>query len=51
MKDEKNKDETSYWLELLARAEIVSCPKLAPRRQKTDELLAIFTTISKNAKR
>ena len=47
----KELDETSYWLELLVRSEIVAAPKLASLRDETDQLLAIFTTISKNAKR
>jgi four helix bundle protein len=47
----KELDETSYWLELIVRAEIVSAAKLAALRQENEELLAIFTTISKNAKR
>jgi four helix bundle protein len=34
-----------------ALAEIVPSPKLAALRQENDELLALFTTISKNAKR
>ena len=47
----KELDETSYWLELLVRSEIVAATKLASLRDETDQLLAIFTTISKNAKR
>lgn len=47
----KELDEADYWLELLVRAEIVPVSKLAALRQETNELLAIFTTISKNAKR
>jgi four helix bundle protein len=47
----KELDETSYWLELLVRSEIVTPRKLAALRQENEELLAIFTTISKNAKR
>lgn len=47
----KELDETSYWLELLVRSGIVSEAKLANLRDETDQLLAIFTTISKNAKR
>lgn len=46
----KELDETSYWLELIVRAEIVPITKLAALRQENDELLAIFTTISKKAK-
>ena len=47
----KELDETSYWLELLVRSEIVTPRKLAALRQENEGLLAIFTTISKNAKR
>ncbi|MEI7910139.1 MAG: four helix bundle protein [Verrucomicrobiota bacterium] len=47
----KELDETDYWLELLVRAEIVPAPELATLRDETNQLLAIFTTISKNAKR
>lgn len=47
----KELDETDYWLELIVRAEIVPAPKFAALRQETNELLAIFTAISKNAKR
>ncbi len=46
----KELDETSYWLELIVRAEIVSTAKLAALRQENEELLAMFTTISKKAK-
>jgi four helix bundle protein len=47
----KELDETSYWLELLVRSEIVPQPKLAALRDETDQLLAIFTTISKKGQR
>jgi len=47
----KELDETDYWLELIVRAEIVPPTKLAALRDETNQLLAIFTTISKNAKR
>jgi len=43
-------DETTYWLELLADAAIFPADKLALIRNETDQLLAIFTTISKNKK-
>jgi len=46
----KELDETSYWLELLVRAEIVAETKLASLRDENQQLLAIFTTISKKAK-
>ncbi len=47
----KELDESTYWLELLVRSEIVPAPKLASLRDEANQLLAIFTTISKNAKR
>lgn len=47
----KELDETDYWLELILRAEIVPAPKLSALRDETNPLLAILTTISKNAKR
>jgi four helix bundle protein len=43
-------EETGYWLELLVDGGIVSEKKLAPLRQETDELTAIFVTIVKKAK-
>ena len=46
----KELDETAYWLELLSDAGIVAEAKLAPLRDECDQLLAIFTTISKRAK-
>jgi four helix bundle protein len=47
----KELDESDYWLELLVRSETVPAPKLAALRDETNQLLAIFTTISINAKR
>jgi four helix bundle protein len=46
----KELDETSYWLELLVRSEIVPATKLTALRDENNQLLAIFTTISKKAK-
>jgi four helix bundle protein len=46
----KELDESSYWLELLVRPEIVPETKLAPLRDENNQLLAIFTTISRKAK-
>lgn len=46
----KELDETSYWLELLVRSETVQETKLANLRDENNQLLAIFTTISKKAK-
>lgn len=46
----KELDETSFWLELLVRAGIVPESKLSALRDENEQLLAIFTTISKKAK-
>lgn len=46
----KGLDETAYWLELLVDSKVVSEGKLSSLRDECDQLLAIFTTISKNAK-
>jgi four helix bundle protein len=46
----KELDETDYWLELLVDSGIVPSAKLAPLRDECDQLLAIFTTISRRAK-
>src|SRR5437899_3716490 len=40
-------EETSYWLELLVDAKIVSSDELASITQECDELTAIFVTILK----
>ncbi|MGH8557162.1 MAG: four helix bundle protein [Methylococcales bacterium] len=46
----KELDETAYWLELLEESSIIAAEKLGPLRDECDQLLAIFTTISKKAK-
>ena len=46
----KELDESAYWLELLADSGIVPQTKFAPLRDECNQLLAIFTTISKKAK-
>jgi len=46
----KELEETAYWLELLVDGKVVSQVKLAPLLDETDQLLAIFTTISKKCK-
>jgi len=46
----KELDETAYWLELLADANIVEANRLAPLQDETNQLLAILTTISKKTK-
>jgi four helix bundle protein len=43
-------DESSYWIELLIEADIVSEPKLLPLLNETNELIAIFTSIVKSQK-
>ncbi len=43
-------DESIYWLELLIEAEIIPKSKLNNLLQETNELIAIFTTISKKVK-
>ncbi len=47
----KELEESSYWLELLVDSATVSSRKMTPLLQETDELLAIFTTISKKTKK
>jgi four helix bundle protein len=44
-------DETAYWLEMLVRSGIVSDDKLQSLRAECDELIAIFVSIIKKAKR
>jgi len=46
----KELEESAYWLELLVDSGTVSSPKMAALLQENSELLAIFTTISKNTK-
>ncbi len=46
----KELDETAYWLELLEESSIIKAEKLLPLRDECNQLLAIFTTISKKAK-
>ena len=46
----KELDETSYWLELLVESDIVQFKLLEPLQDECNQLLAIFTTISKKAK-
>ncbi len=44
-------DETDYWLELLGEAEIVSYARLSDLRTEANELIAIFVTSVKTAKK
>jgi four helix bundle protein len=46
----KEIEETSYWLELLVQANIMSDSKLAALRQECDELIAIFVSIIKRSR-
>jgi four helix bundle protein len=46
----KEQEETAYWLELLVDSVCVTAAKASALLQETNELLAIFTTISKNTK-
>lgn len=43
-------DESEYWLELLAESNTIDASNIDPHLQETRELLAILTTILKNAK-
>ena len=44
-------DESGYWMELLVESAIVPAKTLQDLQDETDQLLAILTTISKNAKK
>jgi four helix bundle protein len=44
-------EETTYWLELLTDSGIVSEARLADLRREADELIAIFVSSVKTAKR
>lgn len=46
----KELDETAYWLELLIDGRLVPAAKLSSLQDETHQLLAILTTIAKNAK-
>ena len=48
---QREADETLYWLELLAESGLVKKQRLTEVLQEADELLAILTAISRNAKR
>jgi four helix bundle protein len=43
-------DETLYWLELLMEEKLVPTTKLQPLADESNELVAIFVTIIKNAR-
>lgn len=44
-------DETDWWLELLAETGFVKSARLEELRDETQQLIAIFVTCIKNAKR
>jgi four helix bundle protein len=46
----KELDESSYWFELLEETGTVTSANLEPLQKECDELLAIFTTITKKCK-
>jgi four helix bundle protein len=46
----KELDESSYWFELLKETGITTAVNLEPLQKECNELLAIFTTISKKCK-
>jgi four helix bundle protein len=46
----KEADETLYWLELLLDESFVPATRLQPLLNEANELVAIFTTISKHSK-
>jgi four helix bundle protein len=46
----KELDETAYWLELLVESQILTPTRLADLQAECNQLLAIFTTISKKSK-
>ena len=43
-------DESDLWLELLADSGVIKSTLILPLRQETDELIAIFVTMTKNVK-
>jgi four helix bundle protein len=47
----KELDETIYWPDLLTGSQIVAAAKLSALCEECNQLLAIFTTISKKAKK
>jgi four helix bundle protein len=44
-------DESGYWMELLAESATVTSARLAPLMDETDQLIRIFVTSIKTAKR
>lgn len=46
----RESDETAYWLELLRDAEIIPSTRLQDLHDEVNQIIAIFTTISKKVK-
>lgn len=46
----KEADETLYWLELMSEENVIPPSRLQSLLKEADELVAIFTTISKRAR-
>ena len=46
----KEADETLYWLELMVEENVLPAGKLSALLKEADELVAIFTTISKHSR-
>ena len=44
-------EETGYWLELLGESQVVPARRLEELQQETGELIAIFTSVAKSAKK
>jgi four helix bundle protein len=44
-------DESTYWLELIRKADLISTERIAPLEAEAQELLAIFITIVQNTKK
>jgi four helix bundle protein len=43
-------DESDLWLELLGESNVIETTRLTEIRQETDELMAIFVTMTRNVK-
>ena len=46
----KELEETAYWLELLVDGDVIPAKKMEDLLAETNQLIAILTTINKNAK-
>jgi hypothetical protein len=49
-KAQQELDESDLWLELLADSGVIKPALVQPLRSETDELIAIFVTMTKNVK-